>query len=66
MFFKLLPPSTIMKEIPKATSKFKQINWSLIKKSTNENKLSLSAQTIVNELENASSCDVPSAPILKK
>lgn len=67
MFFKMLPPSSLGKEIPKTVaSRFKQINWTLNKPSSPEIKLSPSAQIIVNELENTSSCDVPPAPMLKK
>jgi hypothetical protein len=66
MFFKMLPPSTLAKEISRAaTPKVKQINWSLIKQGDSDKRLNSSIQTIVNELENASSCDVPQAPTLK-
>ncbi|WP_133135550.1 hypothetical protein [Legionella rowbothamii] len=66
MFFKIIRSSQLIKEIPKSkTPGFKDINWSLTKTNPNGKKLSSSSQTIVNELENSSSCDTQE-PVLKR
>ncbi|KTC93926.1 hypothetical protein [Legionella cincinnatiensis] len=67
MFFKrFVTPNNLSKVIknpPAPPSFFKQMDWSLVKKSEGQ-QLSKSVQTIVKELENTSASDAP-GPLLK-
>ncbi|KTD60902.1 hypothetical protein Lsan_1929 [Legionella santicrucis] len=70
MFFKrFVTPNTLSKVIKNHPTTntpyfFKQMDWSLAKKSEQGQQLSKFAQTIVKELENTSSSDAP-GPLLK-
>ncbi|EEZ94834.1 hypothetical protein LLB_3752 [Legionella longbeachae D-4968] len=68
LFKRFITPNILSKAIknPPATANFfKQMDWSLAKKSEQGQQLSKSVQTIVKELENTSSSDAPGPMLIK-
>ncbi|AUH73003.1 hypothetical protein [Legionella sainthelensi] len=67
LFKRFITPNTLSKVIknpPASSSFFKQMDWSVVKKTEQGQQISKSVQTIVKELENTSASDAP-GPLLK-